>query len=109
MARFIITGNYTAEAMRGMISHPSDREGATRKLVEATGGTLDGFYLTSGETDFLMIVSVDDSAKIVPALMVAGASGATSGLKTVRAYSSAEFLGMQKAAASLAASYAPPA
>lgn len=107
MPQFIITGNYTSQGMKGMVEHPSDREAAARAVVEAAGGKVTGFYLTSGETDFLLIVEADDSAKIVPALMVVGASGSVSGLKTIRAYSNAEFNAMQKAAGAIAGKFKP--
>ena len=63
MATFIITGNYTVQAIQGMIANPSDR--------------------------------------------AAGASGTVSNLKTVRAYSSADFTASQKKAAGIAAKFKP--
>ena len=35
MARYIITGNYTAAAMKGMMAHPSDRGAASAKIAAA--------------------------------------------------------------------------
>jgi uncharacterized protein with GYD domain len=107
MATFIITGNYTGQAVKGMISNPSDRAEAVRPMVEATGGKMTSYYATTGETDFMMIVESADGADIIPALMVAGASGTVSNLKTVRAYSSADFMAAQKKAGALAAKFKP--
>lgn len=108
MPRFIISGNYTASAMKGMIQHPSDREAAARALVEAAGGKLETFYLTTGDNDFSMKVMIDDVSDLIAGLMVAGASGATSNLKTIRAFTSAEFTEMQKKAGQIAKAYKAP-
>ena len=107
MATFIITGNYTVQAIQGMIANPSDRAAAVAPLVEAVGAKLLSYYATTGETDFLMICEAADGEDIIPALMVAGASGTVSNLKTVRAYSSADFMASQKKAAGMAAKFKP--
>lgn len=109
MAHYIITGNYTSAGMKGLIAHPSDREAATRALVEGAGGKLLTYLLTTGENDFLMIADTNDNTGLIAALMVAGASGAVSNLKTVQAFSSAEFVAAQKKAGSMAEKYASPA
>ena len=62
MPTFIVTGNYTSKGMKGMVDHPSDRQAATRALIEAAGGKLTGYYLTSGESDFMLIIETDDDA-----------------------------------------------
>jgi uncharacterized protein with GYD domain len=108
MARYIITGSYTAAAMKGMIAKPSDRAAATSALVSAAGGKTEGFYLTTGDTDFLMVVQSDNLPNMLAALMVAGASGAVTGLKTVQAFTSDEFTAAQKAAGAIAARYQAP-
>ena len=108
MAQYIITGCYSPAAMKGMIANPSDREKATGALVAAAGGKMESFFLTTGDTDFIMRVSSDDLSKMLAALMVAGASGAVTKLKTVQCFTSAEFLAAQKAAGAIAAKYASP-
>ncbi len=108
MAHYIITGSYSSAAMKGMLSHPSDREAATRSLIEACGGTLVSFFLTTGDNDFSMTVQTDDVVALMSGLIVAGASGATSNLKTVQAFTSAEFSAAQKKAGAIAAKYAAP-
>ena len=108
MARYIITGSYTAAAMKGMIAKPSDREKAKAALVAAAGGKLESYYLTTGDNDFSMVVQADDMVNLLAALMVAGASGGVSGLKTVQAFTSKEFVAAQKAAGAIAAKYKAP-
>lgn len=108
MAQYIITGNYSAAAMKGMIANPSDREKATGALVAAAGGKMESFFLTTGDTDFIMRVTADDMIGMLAALMVAGASGAATNLKTVQCFTSAEFMAAQKAAGAMMAKYAAP-
>ncbi|MFD0978933.1 GYD domain-containing protein [Tropicimonas aquimaris] len=108
MPRFIVTGCYTQAAMKGMIASPSDREAASAALVKAAGGTQEAYYATTGATDFMLIVTVDDVSKLLAGLMVAGASGATSNLQTQRAFSSAELTEIQKEAGKIASAYTPP-
>lgn len=108
MARYIVTGSYTAAAMKGLLAKPSDREAATAALIGAAGGKLESFFLTTGDTDFLMVVTSDSLQNMLAALIVAGASGATSGLKTVQAFSSAEFTAAQKMAGEIAMKYMAP-
>lgn len=108
MARYIITGCYTAAAMKGMIAKPSDRAAATGALIAAAGGKMESFYLTTGDHDFSMLVETNDLTMMLAAMMVAGASGAATNLKTVQAFTSAEFLAAQKVAGGIAAKYAAP-
>lgn len=108
MARYIITGSYTAAAMKGMIAKPSDRAKATAAIVEAGGGKMESYYLTTGDHDFTMTVTSDDLTSLMAALMVASASGAVTGLKTVQAFTADEFKKAQKKAGEIAAKYSAP-
>ena len=108
MARYIITGSYTAAAMKGMIAKPSDRAKATSALVAAAGGKMESYYLTTGDHDFTMTVVTDDLTSMLGALMVAGASGAVCGLKSVQAFTAEEFMVAQKKAGEIAAKYQAP-
>jgi uncharacterized protein with GYD domain len=108
MPRYIVTGNYTASAMKGMVENPSDREAAAHALVEAAGGKLESFYLTTGDHDFALKVTIDDATNLIAGLLATGASGAVSNLKTVRAFTSDEFTAMQKKAGEIAKSYKAP-
>jgi len=109
MPLFVTTGCYTATSAKGMIDNPSDREQAARSIMEAAGGRLHSFYLTTGETDWMAITEFDDGANLIPALLVVSASGAVSNVKTVRAYTGAEFQAAQEKASKIASSYRPPA
>jgi uncharacterized protein with GYD domain len=109
MPQFIITGCYTSTAARGLVDNPSDREAAARSIMEAAGGKLNSFYITTGETDWMAVVEFPDGADLVPAVLVVGASGAVSNVKTVRAYTGAQFMAAQQKAAKIRSSYQAPA
>ena len=94
--------------MKAMVENPSDREAAARELVEGIGGKLESFYLTTGENDFAMKVTIDDPTNLIAGLLAVGASGAVSNLKTVRAFTSDEFVAMQKKAGEFAKFYRAP-
>jgi uncharacterized protein with GYD domain len=106
--RYIVTGNYTKSAIRGMVEKPSDREAAARAIVEAAGGKLESFYLTTGDSDFAIKVTIDDAKDLIAGLMATAAAGAVSNVKTVRAFTSEEFTAMQKKAGKLAKAYKSP-
>lgn len=109
MPTYIVTGNYTAAAMKGMIANPSDREASIRSLVDASGGKLHAYYMTMGETDFMMVVESTDGSSVISPLLVAGASGTVNNLKTVQAYTSAEFMAAQQKAGEIALHFKPAA
>ena len=97
--------------MKGMMAHPSDRAAVSAKIAAAGGGTLEHFFVTTGPTDFMMIVTTEshDIDGLLAGLMVAGGAGAISNMQTVRAITSEEFTAIQNKAAQIASAYAPPA
>ena len=107
MSMYIISGCYTVPAVKGMLAEPSDRAEAVRPLVEASGGKMISFLVTTGDTDFSMVVESDDVEGLLAALMAAAATGTVSNLKTVQAFTSAEFMAAQKRAGQIAASFKP--
>ncbi|WP_278924114.1 GYD domain-containing protein [Pseudophaeobacter profundi] len=108
MPRFIVTGSYTSSAIKAMLETPSDREAAARAIVEAAGGKLESFYLTTGDNDFSIKVTIDDVTDLMAGLMATAASGAVSNLKTIRAFTASEFTEIQKKAGKIAGSYQSP-
>ena len=109
MPLFIVTGSYTQHAAKGMVENPSDREAAAAAIMKAAGGTQKAFYITTGDTDWMSIAEFADGADLLPVGLVTAASGAVSNVKTIRAYTAAEFRHAQEKAAKIASSYKPPA
>ena len=67
------------EYLKGLIDAPEDREAAVRKVIEAAGGKVISFYVTTGETDFLLISEANEAEAIIASLMTAAAAGTISG------------------------------
>jgi uncharacterized protein with GYD domain len=100
-------GCYTSEAIAGMIKKPEDRSAAVRSLVESVGGKLEGFWLTFGESDFVLIMQLPDSQAAAALALAVAASGSLHDCKTTELLSWADGVSALKKAA--AAKYQPPA
>ena len=85
MGIFITQGNYSEQAIKGMVDNPEDRLGAVTGLMESVGAKLLQYYVTTGEYDFLVVTEADNLADVVAGLMIAGATGGVANLKTVQA------------------------
>jgi uncharacterized protein with GYD domain len=107
MPRLITRGRLTQDYAKRMVAAPEDREPAVRKLVEASGGKLIGFYFTTGDSDF-MLITEGESESTLAALLATAASGMVSDVTTVRAWTGAEFKAVAEKAAKLADAYRPP-
>jgi uncharacterized protein with GYD domain len=107
MPIYIYRGRYSADAAKGMMASPEDREAALAKVFENAGGKLLAFYLTFGEDDFLSIAECADNNAAL-ALAIAGAAGGSiSNMKTTVAVTSKEAMGAFKKAAELAKTLKP--
>ena len=106
MTTLITTGNYTIEAMRGMVAKPEDRAESLRKLAEAGAMRLVAYYVTTGENDFLVISEGGaDVGQLMPVMMASAAGGGVTNLKTSMAFTSAEAKAQFAAAGRLAAGF----
>lgn len=77
MPKYLFKGSYTAEGARGLKKDGgSKRYQAADALVKQVGGTLDAFYFTFGENDFVLIADVPDSAAAVAISLAVNATGA---------------------------------
>lgn len=96
MAHFVVTGKYTDTALKGLIAKPDDREAAARALFEAAGAKLLTYLVTTGESDFLIVVQTDDLQGVLSAMLVAGSTGSISNIKTALAYHGRIHCGAEK-------------
>ena len=53
MPIYISRGRFTADAVKGMLAKPENREEAVAKLFKSVGGRLIGWYLTFGHHDWM--------------------------------------------------------
>jgi uncharacterized protein with GYD domain len=75
MIRLVTRGRFTQDYVKGMLAAPEDREPVVRKLVEAVGGKVISFYVTTGDADFLLISETNESEAIIASLMAAASTG----------------------------------
>jgi uncharacterized protein with GYD domain len=108
MIRLVTRGRFTQDYLKGMLAAPEDREAAVRKLIEAVGGKVISFYVTTGETDFLLISEANEAEAIIASLMAAAAAGTISDVSTGRAWTGAEFKAIMERASKASKAYRPP-
>src|SRR5262249_32042226 len=108
MIRLVTRGRFTHDYLKGLLAAPEDREAAVRKVIEAVGGKVISFYVTTGETDFLLVSEADEAEGIIAALMAAAAAGTISDVRTGRAWTGAEFKSIMEKASKAAVAYRPP-
>ena len=108
MIRLVTRGRFSHSYVKALLDAPEDREPAVRKLIEGAGGKVISFYMTTGDTDFLLISEANDAEAIIAALMAASAAGTISNVATVRAWTGAEFKPIAERAAKAAAAYRLP-
>jgi len=104
----ITQATYSQSGIQGLIEKPEDRIVAIEKIVQAAGGKIVATYMTTGDYDILLIADYDDGEAAVALGMVAAASGSVSNIKTIRAWTTAEFVSVAERASALASSYSPP-
>ena len=82
MAKYVTFFSYTAEAVRAMINHPSDRSDAARQLVESLGGSVESFYWMQGSHDGFLISEIPDGVSGAALAAAVASTGAITNLTT---------------------------
>jgi uncharacterized protein with GYD domain len=108
MPIFITQGRYSRDAIKGMLANPEDRSETVAKLFEAAGGKMLAYYVTLGETDFLVISEMPSHQEVSQVAVIAAAGGGVSDIRTTVAMTTAEAKAMFQAAGGIAAGYRPP-
>lgn len=108
MAYYLFTGNYSREAIQGLIDHPQDREAAARKLIEAAGGKLHSLFIALGPTDVYALIELPDDVDMVATSMVVGAAGSITNGQAIKLLTMSDFSAAMQKAGSVAATYAAP-
>jgi uncharacterized protein with GYD domain len=76
MPKYLITGSYTAEGVKGVMAEGgSARVAAARTLIESLGGTLESMYFAFGSDDWYLTVDLPGNAATAAAAMTVAASG----------------------------------
>ena len=96
MAKYLITGSYTAAGTKGLISEgASGRKAAIEKALQGLGGKLEAMYYAFGETDVYLIADLPDAASGLALSLAANASG-TVNVRTIPLLTVAEIDGACK-------------
>ena len=83
MPKYMFSGSYTKEGVAGLLNEGGTaRRDEAARIAEILGGTLEAYYWCYGETDFMCIMDVPDSAKIAKLSLQIGASGTFNGKLT---------------------------
>lgn len=109
MALYMLMGRYTPEALKAIMETGSDREAAARKVIEAAGGKLHGFYGMFGqEYQIALVVEAPGNAEYIGAIAPAIMTGTLAAFKTIPLYTADEVVKASKIAKKVAASYSAP-
>jgi uncharacterized protein with GYD domain len=90
MPYFIATGQYTREAMSGMMKSPENRRLSAEKLFESLGGKLHSYFVTFGEKDWLVIAELPSADAMVAAAAITIAGGGVCNVSSTLALSAEE-------------------
>lgn len=107
MTLYILTGQYSETAVKGMVAKPQDRKAAVSKLMADAGGKLHEYYVTFGESDFLVIVEFPSEVEATSALLVAAATGGVKSLKTTVAMTTETAMKAMKKAGTIVGGFSP--
>lgn len=108
MPFYITRGNYTPQAISGLMAKPQDRSEAVSALFASAGARLVQMYFTTGDTDFLIIAESPSEQEVLSAMLAAGGSGAVTNITTNLAFTTAEMSGLLEKARRVAGDYRPP-
>lgn len=108
MAKYLVTGGYTAEAWSSMIENPTSRSEAAGKIAQAIGGKLESFFWSFGEDDFVAIFEAPDDISAGALSVVVGCSGALRNVRTTKLITADEGRKLLEKAKAARGQYAPP-
>lgn len=108
MARYITFFSYSAEAVKAMIHHPSDRSAAASALVESLGGSVEAFYWMQGQHDGFLISELPDSVSGTALVAAVGSTGAITNLESHELFDHDQQAAIVAAARTALEAYTPP-
>ena len=105
MPIYVSRGCYTADAVRGMMAAPEDREPPIAKVFEKLGGKLLCYYVTLGEFDWLLIAEFPNEKLAAAGILIAMAGGSVCNVQTTVAMTSKQAMEAFSEAAAVAKSF----
>ena len=77
MAKYLITGNYVGEGIKGVMAEGgSKRREAAAAAIESVGGSLECLYFAFGKTDVFAIADFPDVASAAAVSLLINSTGA---------------------------------
>ena len=89
MAKFISLVKYTAKGIENIKESPN-RLDAVKKLCESMGASVEGFYLTMGQYDIILIVDAPNSETVAKIILKVTSGGAVT-TETLPAFNEEEY------------------
>jgi len=89
MAKFISLVKYTAKGIENIKESPN-RLDAVKQLCKSMGASVEGFYLTMGSYDIILIVDAPNSETAAKIILTVTSGGAVS-TETLTAFSEEEY------------------
>ncbi len=108
MSFYLYQLSYTPEAIKAMVSNPSDRKAAASKLIEGLGGKLHHLFFAFGKYDVICLIEGPDDKMMAAGAMAVAASGTVSSSSTVKLMTAEEAMEAMKMAGKASGSYKPP-
>ena len=107
---FCFTGQYTPQALNGMMDNPAaNRFEAAKKVIEAAGGTLISMYgMPANGPGVMVIFEAPDQTAASAVYTVVVASGGLQDVKLVRLIAQEELVQIRQKASQLRGAYKPP-
>ena len=106
MAQFLVQVSYTPEAWAAMVSNPQNRMEMVRPVVKELGGDVDSGWLSFGEHDAVVVITLPDNVSAAAFAIAAASGGSVKAIKTTPLLSIEEGIEAMRKAGS--ASYRPP-
>jgi uncharacterized protein with GYD domain len=77
MPKYLITANYTAEGVKGVLKDGgTKRRQAAEAAIKSVGGRMEAFYFAFGDHDAFVILDAPDNSSVASASLAINASGA---------------------------------
>jgi uncharacterized protein with GYD domain len=108
MAFYLYRLSYTPEAVRALLTQPSDRKAAAAKLVEALGGKLHHMFFAFGTHDVVCLIEGPDDRMMAAGAMAVAASGTVRSAETTKLIEVEEAMEAMKMAGEAIGSYRTP-
>jgi uncharacterized protein with GYD domain len=108
MSIYISRGRFTADAIKGMLAKPENREEVVARLFKSVGGNLTAWYLTFGHHDWMAIGEFPNEKAAAAAILAAAAGGSLSDIETTVAMTAKEAQATFEAGGKAAKEYRSP-